>query len=151
MDGCGDGPQSPQSPLRRYEDEIADPLKMEDMLGSAVLLADEDASLSSQIITDYFTTDGPQAGRRLQPAEDAPEMSILEESSGDEEVRSPRKQLSEGNSQMPVEIAEEKTTAVLDHVLDWVILLSVVVMMLSIARYIWKQSDLAFAALNMEL
>ncbi|RLN76168.1 hypothetical protein BBJ28_00002165 [Nothophytophthora sp. Chile5] len=148
MDGCGDGSQSA---LRRYEEEIADPLEMEDMLGSAVLLADEDVSLSSQIITDYFTADGPQAGRRLRPTEDAPETNILEESSGDDEVRSPRKRLSEGNSQTPVEITEEKTTGVLDRVLDWIILLSVVVMMLSIARYIWKQSDLAFAALNMEL
>ncbi|KAG6585033.1 uncharacterized protein IUM83_08565 [Phytophthora cinnamomi] len=123
-------------------------------LGTTVLLPDEKDLLSNQVITDYFTSDGPRE-RRLDSSDYEPERSILDESSGDEELRTSGESLvhstedvheTKGHSQddfdmenvnPQVERHVGRSEGLLEEMLTWEIALSFLVVILALARCMW--------------
>ncbi|KAG7387659.1 hypothetical protein PHYPSEUDO_013909 [Phytophthora pseudosyringae] len=126
-------------------------------LGTTVLLAAADASLSKQIIVDYFTSDGPR-GRRLDSSNCVPARSILDESSGDEELLRPfgdrlanasEARGVETNSS-PVETPEERSKGMLEEMFTWEIAVSVLVVVLALAHCMWMWNLVELSALRLE-
>ncbi|KAL4085748.1 hypothetical protein PRIC1_015083 [Phytophthora ramorum] len=138
--------------------------EVDQALDATILLPDEEASLSKQIITNYFTSDGPRA-RRLGSSDLEPERSILDESSGDEELRHYGKMPAEvlhETEREPSEVyeretvnsgvdnREERAMGMLEEILTWEIALSVVVVILALAHCVWMWNLVELSTLNLE-
>ncbi|ETN11600.1 hypothetical protein PPTG_10435 [Phytophthora nicotianae INRA-310] len=134
-------------------------------LGTTVMLAEDDGSLSKQIIVDYFTSDGPRT-RRLDSS-DEPERNILDESSGDEELResreiperldkvhgmktsSPEKVKGE-RTNASVDLLEERRHWVVEALFTWEIVQSVLVVLVALAQYMWMWNLVELSTLGLE-
>ncbi|GMF44734.1 unnamed protein product [Phytophthora fragariaefolia] len=134
-------------------------------LGTTVMLPDEKDLLSNQVIADYFTADGPRA-RRIGFSDYEPERSILDESSGEEELRQSgetiaasatverKKHLAEHfdleDANSRVEAPEGRSKGVLDEMLTWEIALSLLVVILALAHCMWMWNLVGLSALSLD-
>ncbi|KAE8912244.1 hypothetical protein PF005_g5671 [Phytophthora fragariae] len=136
-------------------------------LGTTVMLPDEKDLLSNQVITDYFTSDGPRARRRDSSDDLEPERSILDESSGDEELRESGETAAQSpevreagkcslgnfgteNTNAQVETPAQGTEWPLEEMLTWEIALSLLVVILALAHCMWMWNLVELSALSLD-
>ncbi|EGZ26855.1 hypothetical protein PHYSODRAFT_320732 [Phytophthora sojae] len=137
-------------------------------LGATVMLPGEKDLLSNQVITDYFSSDGPRA-RRLDSSDylEPETRSILDESSGDEELRASGEQTAAPSSEVreeqihspedfdmgnkvetAVETPVERTEWALEEMLTWELALSLFVVILALAHCLWMWNLVELSVLS---
>jgi hypothetical protein len=136
----------------------------DETLGTVVLLSEEKASLSNLVIADYFSSDG-RRDRGLESSDHKPERSILDESSGDEDLRQsgdvptkaseqdaslPRPHEPE-SATSPVESSPPRAKRMLEAMLSWEVVLSVLVVAFALAHCMWMWNLVELSALSLAL